>query len=224
MLPPALKYDLWVLRSNRHILPPALEHDLRALRLTQVHSFTPLLLTAPLLALQVHAVLFHMESADKADLLEEHVLLLVVSHICSDGWSEKICIDEVAAAYNAFAQGGHPPAHGALPDLPANWVDYCFWQRGRTASGAALEAQVRLTSTPEHHVKVHHAFTNPGLISCRRSICVPICWLPTTLGSTPLACHIRRCTFFCRGSTGGKLWRARPASPASGRTLSCRQA
>ena len=100
------------------------------------------------MALQVHAVLFHMGTGDKTDLLEEHVLLLVVSHICSDGWSEKVCMDEVAAAYNAFAESGHPPVHGALPDLPVGWVDYCFWQRGRTASGAALEAQVRLTFAP----------------------------------------------------------------------------
>jgi hypothetical protein len=94
--------------------------------------------------LQVHAVLFHLSTGDKAGLLEEHVLLLVVSHICSDGWSEKICVDEMAAAYNAFAGTGHPPAPGTLPQLPVSWVDYCFWQRGRTASGAALEAQVRM--------------------------------------------------------------------------------
>ncbi len=101
------------------------------------------------MALQVHAVLFHVESGDQADLLEEHVLLLVVSHICSDGWSEKICIDEVAAVYNAFAENGQPPGPEPLPDLPVGWVDYCFWQRGRTASGAALQAQVKLTS-PRH--------------------------------------------------------------------------
>ncbi len=93
-------------------------------------------------------MLFHMESGDQADILEEHVLLLVVSHICSDGWSEKICMDEVAAAYNAFAEHGQPPGPEALPDLPVAWVDYCFWQRGRTASGAALKAQVELTSPP----------------------------------------------------------------------------
>ena len=103
---------------------------------------------------QVYAVLFDMGTGESSELLEDHVLLLVVNHICSDGLSEKICVDEIAAAYNAFANTGHPPASGALPNLPVSWVDYCFWQQGRTASDTALDPQARaahpITCTQDH--------------------------------------------------------------------------
>ena len=96
---------------------------------------------------QVYAVLFDIGTGESSELLEHHVLLLVVNHICSDGLSEKICVDEIAAAYNAFASIGHPPASDALPNLPVSWVDYCFWQQGRTASGSALNPQARAAHT-----------------------------------------------------------------------------
>ncbi|NPA20650.1 MAG: amino acid adenylation domain-containing protein [Gammaproteobacteria bacterium] len=56
---------------------------------------------------------------------QEHVLLLTLHHIVSDGWSMNVLIDEFSRCYDAFA-AGHAPQ---LPDLPIQYVDYALWQR-----------------------------------------------------------------------------------------------
>ncbi|MCP4660599.1 MAG: AMP-binding protein, partial [bacterium] len=55
----------------------------------------------------------------------EHVMLLTIHHIVSDGWSMGVLIREVAALYAAFAAGGHSP----LADLPVQYADFAVWQR-----------------------------------------------------------------------------------------------
>ncbi|QRO01039.1 amino acid adenylation domain-containing protein [Archangium violaceum] len=67
----------------------------------------------------------------------EHVLLLTMHHIISDGWSVGILIREVAALYEAFRSGRPSP----LPELPVQYADYAVWQRG-WLQGEALEAQL----------------------------------------------------------------------------------
>jgi amino acid adenylation domain-containing protein len=71
----------------------------------------------------------------RADLLqlgpEEHILLLVMHHIASDGWSMAILFRELEACYDAFATGR--PA--ALPDLPIQYADYAVWQHERIGGG-----------------------------------------------------------------------------------------
>ncbi len=66
---------------------------------------------------------------------EEHVALVTMHHIASDGWSMGILIREVAALYEAFSKGEPSP----LPELPIQYVDYAVWQRNRL-QGEALEA------------------------------------------------------------------------------------
>ncbi|MEC4024004.1 amino acid adenylation domain-containing protein, partial [Pseudomonas fulva] len=56
---------------------------------------------------------------------QEHVLLLTLHHIVSDGWSMNVLIDEFVQAYQAFAAGVEP----ALPALPVQYMDYALWQR-----------------------------------------------------------------------------------------------
>ena len=56
---------------------------------------------------------------------EEHVLLLTMHHIISDGWSVAVLIREVAALYEAFSTGTPSP----LPELPIQYGDYAQWQR-----------------------------------------------------------------------------------------------
>ena len=56
---------------------------------------------------------------------EEHVLLLTMHHIISDGWSMGILIREIAALYEAFT--GKQPS--PLADLPIQYGDYAQWQR-----------------------------------------------------------------------------------------------
>jgi amino acid adenylation domain-containing protein len=64
---------------------------------------------------------------------EEHVVLLSVHHIVSDGWSMGVLIGELAAAYGALAKHGEPD----LPALPLQYGDFALWQRG-WLTGAAL--------------------------------------------------------------------------------------
>ncbi len=56
---------------------------------------------------------------------EEHLLLLCMHHIISDGWSVGILLHELLSSYDALAQGR--PA--ALPELPIQYGDYAIWQR-----------------------------------------------------------------------------------------------
>ena len=67
----------------------------------------------------------------------EHVLSLTMHHIISDGWSDAILINEMAALYTALRGGGASP----LAELPIQYADYAAWQRG-WLQGEALEAQL----------------------------------------------------------------------------------
>ena len=56
---------------------------------------------------------------------KEHVLLLNMHHIISDGWSMGVLFRELAALYEAHS-AGKPPT---LPELPIQYADYAVWQR-----------------------------------------------------------------------------------------------
>src|SRR5215213_8176246 len=56
---------------------------------------------------------------------EEHILLLTMHHIISDGWSMGVLVREVGALYRAFSEGSASP----LPALPIQYADYAVWQR-----------------------------------------------------------------------------------------------
>jgi amino acid adenylation domain-containing protein len=56
---------------------------------------------------------------------KEHVLLLSMHHIISDGWSIGILVREVIELYEAFA--GNRPSR--LSDLPVQYVDFAVWHR-----------------------------------------------------------------------------------------------
>jgi amino acid adenylation domain-containing protein len=55
----------------------------------------------------------------------EHVLLLTMHHIVSDGWSLGVLMRELAVLYEAFSTG--KPA--SLPELPIQYADFALWQR-----------------------------------------------------------------------------------------------
>lgn len=67
----------------------------------------------------------------------EHVLLVTMHHIISDGWSVGVLFWEVAKLYEAFAAGGDSP----LPELPVQYADYAMWQREYLEHGA-LDSQL----------------------------------------------------------------------------------
>src|ERR1035437_9996312 len=68
---------------------------------------------------------------------KEHVGLLTMHHIVSDGWSTGILVRELATLYVAFCTGGSSP----LPTLPIQYADFAHWQR-QWLQGEVLETQV----------------------------------------------------------------------------------
>ncbi|WP_437896085.1 amino acid adenylation domain-containing protein [Sorangium sp. So ce124] len=67
---------------------------------------------------------------------QEHVLLLTLHHIVSDGWSLGVFAREVMALYDAFVHHRGSP----LPPLAVQYADYAAWQRA-WLSGTELAAQ-----------------------------------------------------------------------------------
>ena len=56
---------------------------------------------------------------------EDHILVLVMHHIVSDGWSISVLIRELNVLYQAFIEGDPSP----LPELPVQYADFAEWQR-----------------------------------------------------------------------------------------------
>lgn len=56
---------------------------------------------------------------------EDHVVVLVMHHIVTDGVSSGILFQELTVAYQAHA-AGRPPV---LPELPIQYADFAVWQR-----------------------------------------------------------------------------------------------
>jgi hypothetical protein len=54
----------------------------------------------------------------------EHVLLVTMHHIVSDGWSMGVFMRELAALYGAYHAGRENP----LAPLPIHYADYAQWQ------------------------------------------------------------------------------------------------
>ncbi|WP_375511245.1 amino acid adenylation domain-containing protein [uncultured Nostoc sp.] len=67
----------------------------------------------------------------------EHVLLVCMHHIVSDGWSMGVFVQELAALYNAYSQGQTL----SLPPLPIQYADFAIWQR-QWLQGDVLQRQL----------------------------------------------------------------------------------
>jgi amino acid adenylation domain-containing protein len=98
----------------------------------------------------------------------EHILLVTMHHIVTDGWSVGIFQRELSAAYQAFA-AGHAPD---LPALPIQYPDYSCWQR-QSFMGKVYDTQLSYwkkqfatlpqvlelpTDHPRPSVQAHRAF------------------------------------------------------------------
>jgi len=73
----------------------------------------------------------------------DHVLLITMHHIISDGWSIGVLIRELGALYSAHRDG----RSGSLPPLSLQYADYAEWQRQELAGNALHE---KLTYWKEH--------------------------------------------------------------------------
>ena len=68
---------------------------------------------------------------------KDHVALLTLHHIISDGWSMGVLVREVASLYESYSRG----VTAQLPELEIQYGDYAVWQREWLASGV-LEEQL----------------------------------------------------------------------------------
>ena len=68
---------------------------------------------------------------------QEHIFLLNMHHIVSDGWSIGVLLAEMSELYGAYSSGEASP----LPELPIQYADYAVWQR-EWMQGENLENQL----------------------------------------------------------------------------------
>ncbi|MDZ7401244.1 MAG: amino acid adenylation domain-containing protein [candidate division KSB1 bacterium] len=68
---------------------------------------------------------------------QDHIIVLTLHHIISDGWSVAVIIQEIAALYQAFSAGQPSP----LPRLPLQYADFAHWQR-QWLQGTVLDRQL----------------------------------------------------------------------------------
>jgi len=67
----------------------------------------------------------------------DHLLLLDIHHIATDGWSMGLLLAELQELYGATLSGSPP----RLPELPVQYADFAVWQR-RRLTGEILEGEV----------------------------------------------------------------------------------
>ncbi|HEV7515064.1 MAG TPA: amino acid adenylation domain-containing protein, partial [Thermoanaerobaculia bacterium] len=74
---------------------------------------------------------------------QEHVLVLTLHHIVSDGWSITVFSRELSALYRAFTTdaAGTAGRPSPLPELPLQYADFAVWQR-EWLTGSVLAAQL----------------------------------------------------------------------------------
>jgi amino acid adenylation domain-containing protein len=106
---------------------PGLPREAEARRLEAAEAARPFdLARGPLL----RAVLLRLSGAD-------HLTLLTMHHVISDGWSLEVLVRELTVFYTAAL--GQRPA--LLPPLPVQYADFALWQR-RWLEGGELARQL----------------------------------------------------------------------------------
>jgi len=68
---------------------------------------------------------------------QEHILVLVMHHIASDGWSIGILFWELSKLYDAFCEG----KPNLPPELTLQYADYAVWQRTEL-EGPAFDSEL----------------------------------------------------------------------------------
>ncbi|MBI4782433.1 MAG: amino acid adenylation domain-containing protein [Oscillatoriophycideae cyanobacterium NC_groundwater_1537_Pr4_S-0.65um_50_18] len=143
---------------------PTLDRDVTLQRLATEEAHRPFkLTTGPLLRVTL------LKLAET-----EHILLLTLHHIISDGWSMGVLMQELGVLYTAFLNGQSSP----LSELSIQYADFAHWQR-RSLQGEILESQLAYwgqqlkdlpglnlpTDRPHPPVQGHRGATQPLALS-----------------------------------------------------------
>ncbi|MBV9774683.1 MAG: amino acid adenylation domain-containing protein, partial [Gemmatimonadetes bacterium] len=115
----------WALRTDDVSTLPEEEHEAAARRLAEEEAAAPFDLAAGPL---VRARLVRLGEAD-------HLLVVTMHHIVSDGWSTGVLVRELGALYPAFRDGSGSP----LAPLPMQYADWAIRQRERLRSETVEE-------------------------------------------------------------------------------------
>ncbi|GAA1044576.1 amino acid adenylation domain-containing protein [Streptomyces murinus] len=122
---------------------------------------------------------------------EDHVLLLVVHHIASDGWSNAPLMRDLGIAYGARIEGGAPD----WEPLPVQYADYTLWQQEVLGDaddpGSVLSSQLdfwkgALAGLPDE-VSLPADRPRPVVASYRGATCEVSCPAETHRALTALA-------------------------------------
>ncbi|MFF9077669.1 amino acid adenylation domain-containing protein [Streptomyces sp. NPDC014872] len=73
----------------------------------------------------------------------EHVLVLAMHHIVTDGWSMGVVTRELSALYTAAVRG----EDADLPESPVQYPDFAVWQRRRLEADGALDEELAYWKT-----------------------------------------------------------------------------
>ena len=100
---------------------------------------------------------------------EEHVVLLTLHHIISDGWSMGVLVREIATIYEAYSQDLPSP----LSELPIQYADYAHWQR-QWLQDDLLESQLsfwrQLLSNSPSSLDLHYDRVRPPVQTFRGAL------------------------------------------------------
>jgi amino acid adenylation domain-containing protein len=123
-----------------------------------------------------------------------HVLLFVMHHIVSDGWSLGIFFAELESCYNALANRARSPR---LPDLPVQYRDYAAWRR-ETCTGDRLAKEIAFWKTKLEGAPAELRFPNhqPVALSPRRAGHRTIRIAPRIFAGAVRLARIQRTTIF----------------------------
>ncbi|MEU2310120.1 amino acid adenylation domain-containing protein [Streptomyces misionensis] len=101
---------------------------------------------------------------------DDHVLVLGMHHIVSDGWSLGLIVRDLTELY--LAETGGRPAE--LPELPLDYADYALWQRSADQSAALDHWRTRLAGlTPLELPADHPRADTPGGRGAAHTVTLP---------------------------------------------------
>ena len=87
---------------------------------------------------------------------QEHMFLVTMHHIVSDGWSIGVFSDEVALHYQALISG----SQGSAPELPLQYTDYAIWKNEQGQGALSVQHrsywQSKLANLPVCEIPPDH--------------------------------------------------------------------